>query len=137
MTDYSLGGISEGDWKEIPQPGKSVATNYSLEGVKEEDWQAATGVSSQADPISSFSSTAESMAQASQYSLKEVTEDDWKKAAAQTTRITSGHSRESPANPKPTRTRSKLAARRERWKVPQTVAAPRGAALQPHSGANG
>jgi len=42
MTDYSLGGISEGDWKEIPQSGKSVATNYSLEGVKEEDWRAAT-----------------------------------------------------------------------------------------------
>jgi len=52
MTDYSLGGISEGDWKEIPQSGKSVATNYS-------------------------------------------------------------------------------------WEVPQTVAAPRGAAPQPHSGANG
>jgi len=104
MTDYLLGGISEGDWKEIPQSGKSVATNYSLEGVKKEDWQAATGVSSQADPISSFSSMPESMArtstvQASQYSLKEVTEDDWKEAAEnQTTCITSDHSREAPAN---------------------------------------
>jgi len=28
MTDYSLGGISKVDWKEIPQSGKSVATNY-------------------------------------------------------------------------------------------------------------
>jgi len=98
MTDYSLGGISEGDWKEILQSGKSVATNYSLEGVKEEDWRVVIGVSSQADPISSFSSTTESMAQASQCSLKEVTEDDWKKAALQTTCITSGHSREAPAN---------------------------------------
>jgi len=104
MTDYSLGGISKGDWKEIPQSEKSVATNYSLEGVKEEDWRVATGVSSQADPISSFSSAPESMAlastvQVSQYSLKEVMEDDWKKAAEnQMTRITSDHLREAPAN---------------------------------------
>jgi len=52
-TNYSLEGISEGNWKEIPQSGKSAATNYSLQGVKEEDWHAATGVSSQPGPISS------------------------------------------------------------------------------------
>jgi len=43
-ADYSLEGIGEGDWKEMLQLGKSLATNYSLEGVKEEDWWAVTGV---------------------------------------------------------------------------------------------
>ena len=71
-TNYSMEGISESNWKKVPQSGKSTATNYSLEGVKEEDWKKATGVT-EADPISPFTSTADS---AGQYSLREVTEED-------------------------------------------------------------